>query len=685
MKRLVIVILLACLITFIIIASKGIIASAMAPFPPTPPPPPEEGESVAVEKAILEAVAAHQGDVLGYLVFQVRVGNIRFSGDGNWATAWIGMFDPELNDMLPTEPGLAIARREGDSWGVTLQADANWLDIINSIPVDLMAEDERDAWVATYETHLDNLPAVPLQGYLLPWPKGQSRNLSQSVGHDQYTPSGSMHYAFDFYVHDVMWNIYSSKAGTVWKYKYNVPTCNKPTCSDTQPLGNYIVLKDTTTIPTSYQLYLHLAYESIPVALRQIGAYVAQGQFIGVADNTGQSWGDHLHFQVHTYPDSYFGTAVDIVFGDVDINGGRPRVEEYDQNYCKSSDVCQNFRVSYVSGNEIAGDIVPPTGDITSPLTWETVSTPQLSIAGWASDIGLGVDTIQIMEKHAGTWYDIGPILTVSPFSFSWDWCENNIPDGALDLALRITDKEGNLTQYAGMKHFTKNYTCPTPPPSCLPDEYQVSLYADVNYQGACKKFNVGVYTNTVSLGDLYKNAASIKVGANVLVTLSKRPNLIKKPLFGETFSLDVSNLINTRVGVDTVQSLQVWLRPSTPQVPTPVWPPDYFIYTDTHYLSLDWEYPWAVTQFQARLITVPGGIITTSWQSDPYWNPGSLVPGAYIWQVRASINPGTWMTPTHLTIVTDTVTIPPTYTFPYSETMEGGLNGWSGTGLWNR
>ena len=48
------------------------------------------------------------------------------------------------------------------------------------------------------------------------------------------------------------------------------------------------VLEDRTTTPVTYQLYLHLAQDSIPATLRVIGAQVRRGQFIGVADDTGK-------------------------------------------------------------------------------------------------------------------------------------------------------------------------------------------------------------------------------------------------------------------------------------------------------------------------------------------------------------------------------------------------------------
>ena len=147
----------------------------------------------------------------------------------------------------------------------------------------------------------------------------------------------------------------------MWLWKDTVPTCFEYTCSDEQPVGNYVVIRDGTTDPITYQLYLHLKQDSIPDELKTKGKLISQGQLIGVVDNTGQSWGHHLHFQVQVplYGDNYYwGRAIDISFDDVDINGGRPRVINSwcnDQKYCdEPGDVCDDFRENYTSQNEIS-------------------------------------------------------------------------------------------------------------------------------------------------------------------------------------------------------------------------------------------------------------------------------------------------------------------------------------------
>jgi murein DD-endopeptidase MepM/ murein hydrolase activator NlpD len=121
---------------------------------------------------------------------------------------------------------------------------------------------------------------------------------------------------------------------------------------------NSITLEDRSTETWTYQIYLHLAYNSIPIELKQVGVAVNQGQFIGNVDDTGYSTGHHVHFMVvakdtlyKTSSGYYFGRAEDITFRDVFINwdeatqGGRPRRTDEATTYGGEG---QNY---YISGN----------------------------------------------------------------------------------------------------------------------------------------------------------------------------------------------------------------------------------------------------------------------------------------------------------------------------------------------
>jgi murein DD-endopeptidase MepM/ murein hydrolase activator NlpD len=438
-----------------------------APEPPLPIPTPESEASTQVRLAILNAINKQQEFVLAFLVNDVQVQQVDLSESGDWAIGWLTMADAQTGDPVPSEPGLAIARRRPSGWDVFLPTDPLWLDLLIALPEDLIDTQLKQVYV---EMNADYgpVPYAVYSGYRLPWAAGQTAWLSGSTSHDSYIPSGNAHYAFDFYIPQTMYRLYASKSGVVWRAKWDTPN------GDASGTGNYIVLQDNSTSPVTYQLYLHMAQESIPPALRERGAYVVQGQYIGMADDTGQSTGHHLHFQVHTNPDSYWGRAVDVTFEDVGINGGRPRVKNSyynDQKYCWPSDACSSFQSSYVSGNVVRGDVTPPTGDLFEPYTGTTVYDRKVHVEGWASDIGSGLEKAQLIGYYQNSWHEVGPQFSSITFSLDWDMCADQVPDGPVSLALRIWDKEANpAIGLPGLRHFTKDYACDSPRDGKRPD-----------------------------------------------------------------------------------------------------------------------------------------------------------------------------------------------------------------------
>ncbi|GAH34008.1 unnamed protein product, partial [marine sediment metagenome] len=349
---------------FIIFTSIFLILYSVSTTAAPPPPAPSgnEVEKERIEEAAIKAINEHREFVLGYLVNDIQISDVQLSEDETTGVIFLEMVDPETGELLPSEPGLAFAIRTGDEWQVILPSDPGWIDLVQSAPQELLTDEYKISYLEMYRTTVQTTQAT-YSGYLLPWDAGRTVYLSQSTGHDRYIPSGSAHYSFDFYISQTMYQLRAAKAGTVWRARWDVSNGND------DDMGNYLVLKDETTSPTTYQLYLHLAKDSIPQELRTVGAYVPQGQFIGIADDTGQSTGHHLHYHVHTYPNSYWGTSVDITFDDVDINGGRPR-RQSDLEYCtRPGDVCTQYRNNYVSGNIAPGDIQPPIGDLFEPGT----------------------------------------------------------------------------------------------------------------------------------------------------------------------------------------------------------------------------------------------------------------------------------------------------------------------------
>ncbi|MEW6718513.1 MAG: M23 family metallopeptidase, partial [Chloroflexota bacterium] len=369
------------LIIFLMVISPStlpVVANPQATPPPTPETTLSPEERIALEEAIQAAVASHREEVLAFLIFDVVVEHVDISTDRMWALAWLHFIDPDTGEVIPTEPGLALAHRVGDEWQVTLQAEAQWNMQLALTPTDLLSPVSRSlAWHVPLPLPVEGLV---FRGYLLPWPAGRSVRLTRSISHT----SSNERYAFDF-ADGTMFPLHASKGGkvayVVWNYPngYYDGNCNH---------ANYVVVEDTTTSPTTYAVYLHLAENSVPEPLRTRGATVYQGQFLGNVDDTGCSTGHHVHFQVHTSPYAWYGTSVDITFDDVDINGGRPRTPSEASSPSCFPSPCQG-RYYYVSGN--VTEATPPTGEILMPVSGSAVLSNTLQILGQAEDADNGL------------------------------------------------------------------------------------------------------------------------------------------------------------------------------------------------------------------------------------------------------------------------------------------------------
>ena len=679
MKRIYAVFFILALVGAYSLVRHGPVALSLdsGPTPtPTSSTSPYSGTASEVEGAILEAMALQRDTSITYLVYQVEVQNLVLSEDQTWASGWLVLKDPQTGEVIPTEPGLVLAEWDGTQWQVYLPTDPGWSTAVQAAPSDVLSPEEKAHLLAVNEAFMGALPTAPLRGYLLPWAEGITEYLGGSTSHDSYITSGNAHYSFDFFIPQTMFPILASKAGTVWAFRDTIPNGDPNT-------PNYIVLEDVTTTPTTYQLYLHLAQGSIPPSLRAKGAQVVQGQFIGTADDTGYSTGHHLHFQVEASPymDNYWGVSVDMVFDDVNINGGRPRRNDNvvnDFKYCtRPDDVCVNQRAAYVSANTPAGDVALPVGDLTNPPHGSLVEASTLSLTGWASDADSGLYSAQFRAYYGNVWYDIGPVFSGPNLSYQWDMCSANVPDGPVSLAIKAMDMDGNQAYLLGLRHVTKNYTCAVPPPpACEPGANQVALYASPNFTGACRLYGIGDYANIDNLGN--NEVESIQVGGNVKAALYSRLDFLGR---GETFVNDDINLSNNILNSNTASSMKVMSASSAPAIPALVWPAPRETYTATHSLSLGWTDAGGATQFQARL-TGPSGTSTTALQAESYWNLGSLSAGSYSWQVRA--DGSDWSTARPFTIVSSSEVPPSAVTAPYSATMESDTSTWDATGLWH-
>lgn len=269
----------------------------------------------------LVSSAGHSGWVLDEL---------EFNADNSQALLWMAESNLEDNEIVAREPDIVLAlwHAESQSWQLHQPSDEDFAQIFLSS--DFM--DSEFAQRIFPDADPKAGPSGPTYGgYKLPWRAGQTKRITWSVAHSSCTPQSYCTYAFDF-ADGTMFDVVAAKGGYVYHWKDSCANGNSK-CT------NSITLEDRTTTPWTYQIYLHLAQNSIPAELKQEGLYVRQGQFIAKADDTGVSTGHHLHFMVveqNTLDKCSFycfGKAVDVTFMDVKINwdpntqGGRPRLE----------------------------------------------------------------------------------------------------------------------------------------------------------------------------------------------------------------------------------------------------------------------------------------------------------------------------------------------------------------------
>jgi hypothetical protein len=635
------------------------------------PPPPEISSDTRkqIEFAILHKAINIRNNMVSVPFYDVEVDNIVLSDEKPWASAWLVFSHPQTGEIIPTEPITALAKWNGYDWDVYLPSDSEWRSMLLESPDDLMSDSNRSALLWMDLKFKDETSDSPIGGYLLPWKGGTTVSLSQSLAHDAYITSGNAHFSFDFYISKTMFDIHAAKAGKVWLFKDDVTNGNPNEV-------NYLVLQDAEN-PHLYQLYLHLAQNSIPPELKYVGTTVSQGQFIGIADDTGQSTGHHLHFQVENSPYwSYWGVSVDITFDEVDINGGRPRVTT-DIPYCKPDDICDDFQSSYISDNYGSSDPNPPIGSITSPSNGIAVNNNNFYLEGWAFD-DAGITSARFKANYENIWKPISSWFSSSNFDYSWDLCADQVPDGPISLALDIQDGGGNwASNMPGLRNIIKNYTCPTPLPECIPNDNQITLFTGPDYTGLCTLFGTGNHTDLGWVGS--GNTESIKLGSNVHATLFTNNDFSGR---GETFFTDDNYLKDNKVGANTVSSIKVQPSTSLPTSPLPIWPEDGSGFPRDTSLSLVWEDIGGASEY---LIDFPG--ITQTWQIGSVYPIGSLLPGTYNWKVKARNSNGesTWSDSQKL-IINDNTTDPASpFTAPFSDGMENGYNGWNPSSNWDQ
>lgn len=437
----------------------------------------ESPADTAIREAFQQTVTASrdQQSLLATMIYDVYIDEIFYSNDGLTALLWLGMRDIETGEVIAAEPGISIAQIQNrfaparaESWQITLQPDQNWYDQLKSLPEELMTEDITKRFLQPdVEEAFAAAASTVYTGYKLPWAANLKKRITQSIGHYLEVSGGwtscpaTCQFAYDF-ADGTMFSIVAAKGGTVKAFK---TTCRNGDSKCT----NFLILEDQSTTPTTYQVYYHMAYDSIPQHLRVLGARVVQGEYIGDADDTGASTGHHLHYHIYISPntaDWSWGRSVDFVFDDViaiygnEHNGGRPRTCPEAAQYPHLGNRC-NDRNFYLSGNTPAN---PPSGSLNKPEDGQMITSAKVEVSGIAMD-DIEISRILVLVNHNGTWRPIDNI-SIDETGFyqkEVDLCTANVPDGPFAITVEIYDREGSLAPGIPVVQLIKNASCSTP------------------------------------------------------------------------------------------------------------------------------------------------------------------------------------------------------------------------------
>lgn len=202
--------------TFLLIALSACTRSLTGDVSAYTTPTPDAAALAAVEQSIQQVILDERENVLAFVAAKTSIENIRISRDGQYAIGWLIPIDPETNIPVAIEPGLVLLQKDETDWRVWLPTTPGWREVLATIPNEILSERHKEIWDKRVGAQIEAAqPAAALTGYKLPWEAGISRYLTQSTCHDQYTPSGNAHYAFDFSTYGELWNIYAAKGGIV--------------------------------------------------------------------------------------------------------------------------------------------------------------------------------------------------------------------------------------------------------------------------------------------------------------------------------------------------------------------------------------------------------------------------------------------------------------------------------------
>ncbi|MEE4194590.1 MAG: peptidoglycan DD-metalloendopeptidase family protein [Anaerolineae bacterium] len=615
----------------------------------------------AVTQAFLLQAEEKKNEEIVFLLYETRVDYIEFNQDQTQALVWFALLDAETGEPNGTEPGLVLAELINDdptdptSWSMTFQHEPEWAMAVWESDVALLTVDEKLTYSGKAQT-ITHETAQIYTGYKLPWAAGERTKLSGSIAHVfiyKTCPTTCL-YAFDFWTGD-MFPIHAAKGGVVKFAKWDVP--NGETTAT-----NYLLVEDATTEPTTYAIYYHMAYDSIPEELRTPGAAVYQGQFIGNADDTGASTAHHLHFMVHTNPSSYWGSSVDILFDEVDINDGRPRTCNEAELFPEYGDECHEGGDWFYSENI---DNPPPSAWIESPVENTTITASQFSVIAAAED-DMVVQTISlfIRQGNAG-WQEVAESQNQNTLTAEINLCELGLEDGAFELALEVVDSAGKVTRTYDTPHtLNKQFDCLATPPECQPETHQIALYTEANYKGNCTLVTLGDYYGMIYIDGIENDeVSSLLVGNHTYTILFADNNL--KGIY-EVFFTDDPDLSDNVIQANAVSSLKVGMPPS--KINPPQLPP-YQVFYEGELVEVNWsgdaaEY-FAELQFDGEVI------LQQDWSSLTNFTMGFLQAGEYDLMVKARNYAGEATTKVELIVIQPEKEIPSTKLYPLPSVIQ--------------
>ena len=126
-------------------------------------------------------------------------------------------------------------------------------------------------------------------------------------------------------------------------------------------------------------------------------------------------------------------------------------------------------------------DTTPPTGGITAPAEGTTITSRTAYLSGWAVRQRKRVRAAHFMATFSGIQRQIGLDFTGSPFSFSWDMCDDDAPNGQISLTaggVGQSRQQGDRSgRHQALHQELLVSRLPPPPGNCTPSSDGVHLF----------------------------------------------------------------------------------------------------------------------------------------------------------------------------------------------------------------